>query len=399
VVGLVGGGLFVWLGDGGESPEERRPTPDEDAPAKPPRVAWARAANRLERAGSFTYRGTVRTHEPNAVRPGTWLATEVTVEGAVVAGSISREVATDRRGHAVETVTSGPFAWSRMRPPTGGFEAAAWRIARAPDPLPSPRVVTLRPIRLGPPLVVDAIRLAGNRRSDPPPPGGTELRTLRGTAQVDDRDNPGVDDLLDRAEIVLWVDEHDNPTRVRLTTTPADDPRLVVDLTLDHLGEPDLIAPADVADPIRQTLPVDVLEAADVQPVELGRIPSGWGLVWAEVWRGCSGERCGTQYGQTCPGLELWYSRMAPSDDPGALGGGMSLSVTSEACRREGTTFRWEDPIRAGAFSGTVNDSAEITQGSVSDGVTAVDFTTDLPAEDATELLESLVPFDPDRRP
>lgn len=399
LAGLVAGGLLVWLGGGDDrDADERRPSPDDAAPAEPPRVTWARAANRLQQAGSFAYRGTARAREPNAVRPGTWLAGEVTVEGAVVLpGSISREVATDRRGRAVETVTSGPLAWSRTRRSTGGGEAARWVIARSPEPVPFGRFDASRPTQVGPALLAEAVRLAGNRRSDPP--DGSGRRTLRGTAQFDAPDDNHLDDLLDGAEVVLVLDDDGTPVRIRLTTTPADDPRLVVDVAVDRVGERDLITPADVEEPVRRTLPTDVLEAAGVRALELGQVPSGWGLVGAEVWPGCRGERCGLQYGQSCPALHLSYSTLAPPSEDPASGGGLSLSIASETCRRQVGTSDWGEPIRAGAFSGTVNEEPSFTQGSVSDGATTVDFATGLPAEDAARVLSSLVPFDPARGP
>jgi hypothetical protein len=77
--------------------------------------AFALAADRLVSAGSFAYAGTTSAIDVSHVRPGLWLAVDLTVEGEVsTTGSRLHEVAVDATGQAVETVTDGPTVWGRQ---------------------------------------------------------------------------------------------------------------------------------------------------------------------------------------------------------------------------------------------------------------------------------------------
>src|ERR687891_386459 len=78
-------------------------------------AAFALAADRLVSAGSFAYAGTTSAIDVSHVRPGLWLAVDLTVEGEVsTTGSRLHEVAVDATGQAVETVTDGPTVWGRQ---------------------------------------------------------------------------------------------------------------------------------------------------------------------------------------------------------------------------------------------------------------------------------------------
>jgi hypothetical protein len=91
VAALAVVGVAVALGDatpggpdGRDGADERPPTTGlEITDAASTSATYAEAALRLGRAGSFAYRGTVHATGPSQVRPGPWLAQDVTVEGAV----------------------------------------------------------------------------------------------------------------------------------------------------------------------------------------------------------------------------------------------------------------------------------------------------------------------------
>src|SRR5918996_1049108 len=113
LAGLVASGLLVLMRDGGGR-AGRGDGSDERPQADTAHVAYTEAVRRFGQARAFAYRGSVHATGPSPMRPGTWLARGVTVEGAVLLPhSITREVAVDASGRAGETVTSGRTAWSR----------------------------------------------------------------------------------------------------------------------------------------------------------------------------------------------------------------------------------------------------------------------------------------------
>ncbi|MGH9227339.1 MAG: hypothetical protein ACRD07_01195 [Acidimicrobiales bacterium] len=391
LAGLVAGGLLVLVRDGGGN-VRRDDGADERPQADTADVAYTEAVRRFGRAGSFAYRGSVHAAGPSPMRPGPWLAPDVTVEGAVLlANAITREVAVDAGGRAVETVTSGPTAWSRTASSAGGLAQAPWEAVVTPDiarPRPPGAAGATRPHRLGIALVADVVRSAGNRHSEPP--DATGRRTVHGSAPMNAADLR-YGDLLAGAEVSLALDEAGDVDHISLTSAPVDDPQLVVELAIERLGEPDLITPAEIGDPARGAVPVDVLDAAGVEALELGRVPAGWALTDARATRdGTMG------LPDECPWLSLAYR------DLGAVADGwLSLGVTSEGCRarmgRRG--IAWGEPFRAGSFSGRAEESWASTRGTVSDGVTTVSFNADLSADDTAVVLASLASFDVATRP
>ena len=122
----------------------------------------AKARTRLGHARSFAYRGSVDAAEPSAMRPGPPAARHVTVDGAVrLPQSITRDVAVDDRGGAVETVTSGSTVWSRTAPSVDALAATPWEAAALTHALD-----VGSPDRLGMALLADVLRAAGDRQRD-----------------------------------------------------------------------------------------------------------------------------------------------------------------------------------------------------------------------------------------
>ncbi len=132
VVGLVAGGLSWWVGDSG--PEDGRSS-GSARDTRPTRVAFNDAVHRLAGNSSFAYEGEVHAAEQSSFRPGDWTARDVTVEGAVLLDHrLTRDVAVDATGRAVETVTSGPTVWTRSASTVDGLGDEPWEFRSAPGP-------------------------------------------------------------------------------------------------------------------------------------------------------------------------------------------------------------------------------------------------------------------------
>jgi hypothetical protein len=372
-------------GDGGQA--SRDDGSDQRSHADTGHAAYTEAVRRFGQARSFAYRGSVHAAGPSPMRPGAWLARDVTVEGAVLLPqAITREVAVAASGATVETVTSGQTAWSRTASSAGGLARAPWTVAMSPDltrPAPPGAFDATRPNRLGMALVADVVRSAGNRRGGPPDAKGR--RTLHAAAPMNAADLR-YGDLLAGAEVSLVLDEAGDVDHIAVTSVPVDDPQLVVRLAIERLGEPELITPGEIGDPARGALPMDVLAAAGVEALELGRVPAGWALTDARATRdGTMGLPA------ECPWLRLDYRDLGAVPD-----GWLSLGVTSDGCRarmgRRG--IAWGEPFRAGSFAGRAQESWASTTGTVSDGVTMVSFNADLSAHDTAVVLASLASFD-----
>jgi hypothetical protein len=392
VLAVVAAGAAVLVGGGPGDADE------DTSEAQPPRpqVAFAQAVQRFGRAGSFAFRGTLHVAGPSRLRPGEWLADEATIEGAVrLPQSITREVAVGGEGRAAETVTSGPRVWGRAAPSAGELVGAAWAVV-------GPFDASLRdgserseswPSRLGMALVVDLLRWAGEAREQAPDAGGR--RVLAATVPEDRNGERRYGDVLAGGTVTVTLDDAGDIVHVVVASTEPD-PELVLDVDIERLGEADVVSPADVGEPARQVVAGE-LDALDFEPVELGRLPPGWALTDASVSEGAPSWPDETN---GCAWLGLDYR-----DLRAVSGGQLHLSVTSEACAGE-TSRGGEgscvagcpppaEPLRAGAFSGTIDEHEYGGQilGRVSDGMTAVDFSTDLPADEVARLLESLGPL------
>jgi hypothetical protein len=245
------------------------------------------------------------------------------------------------------------------------------------------------PGRLGAALVADVLRSAGDRHRDGTDAAGRSV--LRATVPPDDRDER-YGDSLDGADVEVTLDEAGDIAHVVLTSAEPK-PRLALRIDIVRLGDPDVISPDDVGAPARRTVAVDGLLAAGVAPLELGELPPGWALTDASlstprpVMRAAPGESA------ACTWLGLEYRNLRAVAD-----GSLHLGTVSQACLDShggigtGTHGR---PLRIGPFEGTVDEQGGRSIGDVSDGVSRVSFTSDLPVDELTRLLASLRPFDP----
>jgi len=377
VLGLLAGSVALLLGGTGE------PRRAGDQPGDP-RVAYREAVERLGYARSFAYRGSVHAAGPSALRPGPSIATDVTVEGAVrLPQSITRDVAVDDRGGAVETVTSGSTVWSRTAPSTDGLADAAWEVVG-----PSRSLDGGYPGRLGAALVADVLRSAGDRHRDGSDEAGRPV--LRATVPPDDRDER-YGDALDGADVTITLDEAGGIARIALTSAETD-PRLVLRLDIVRLGDPGVVTPSDVGTPAHSTVAAEDLVVAGVEPLELGRVPSGWALTDARVSTGEAG----------CTSLILDYRDLRAVSE-----GSLGITTTSQACAavashvgtgRVGTDTGGRS-LRIGPFEGMVDEQWARSFGYVTDGTTRVSFSSDLPVDELATLLASLRPFDSEGEP
>jgi hypothetical protein len=391
LVGLMAGGLPILMrGDGGRG--GRDGASNERSQAGTAHIAYSEAVRRIGQAGSFSYRGWVHAAGPSPMRPGTWLARDVTVEGAVLlTDAITREVAVAASGGAVETVTSGETAWSRTASSVAGLDHAAWEVVVSPDatgPSPQGAFDAARPKRLGVALLADVVRSAGNPRGEPP--DATGRRTLHAASPMNARDLR-YGDLMAGADVSLALDEAGDVDQIVVTSAPVDDPQLVIEIGIERLGEPELITPAEIGGPARGAVPVDVFDAAGVEALELGQVPEGWALTDAQATPdGTMG------LPDECPWLRLDYRDLGEVSD-----GWLSLGVTSDRCRarmgRRGAA--WGEPLRAGSFSGRAQEGWASTTGTLSDGETMVSFNTGLSADDMAVMLASLAWFDVETEP
>jgi hypothetical protein len=180
-----------------------------------------------------------------------------------------------------------------------------------------------------------------------------------------------------------------------VVTWPARDPQLVVDVEISGHNHPQDIAPPDRGPAaLRRTVPVEVLEAENIQPQELGRMPARWRPTgaWVDVRATPSGD---------CPLFNLVYLNPVYGDPEAGFGDYIWLGQTSEQCglRNRAEVVGDPRPLAVRTFEGSVVESSSGTIGFLSDGTTAVQFETDLPVDDVAALLASLRPFEPDAEP
>ena len=193
-----------------------------------PQEAFAQAADRLVDGGSFGYAGTTSAIDVSHVRPGLWLAVDLTVEGEVATAAESvHEIAVDGRGRAVETVSAGPVVWGRLATSRDELPGATYLpISEESGRQPAGKGIALLPAWLD--ATVDR-RDAGT--------DGRGNRVLRAVLPasvlgeiVDGR--PAGD-----ADVVLALDAAGDPVRVEVTSVPSAPPlRLALDLV--RIGEP-----------------------------------------------------------------------------------------------------------------------------------------------------------------
>jgi hypothetical protein len=202
-----------------------------------PQEAFAQAADRLLAGGSFGYVGTTSAIDVSHVRPGLWLAVDLTVEGEVAtAGESVHEIAVDGRGRAAETVSEGPVVWGRLATSRDELpEATYLPISDESGRQPGGKGVALLPAWLD--ATVDRRGAGTDGR------GNRVLRAILPASAlgqiVDGR--PAGD-----ADVVLTLNAAGDPVRVEVTSVPSAPPlRLALDLV--RIGEPvEIDLPDDV---------------------------------------------------------------------------------------------------------------------------------------------------------
>jgi hypothetical protein len=412
VAALLAVGLVVtWVGDDRDRGDggDRGATGDEPTGAAGdgtdsanPWTAWAAARLQLVRAGTFSYSGTVRAAEASSVWPGTRIADEVTVEGVVhLPLSITREVAVAPDGTAVETLTSGSGIWSRQAPDTALQDSAPWSaIGEEVMTITGPRRQDVAFSRFGVVLLIDALQDADRRRDAPRDDEGR--RVVRAT--VPERwggwgaDLEEVIDVVGGAELALTLDDGD-VVRLEMSAAP-DRPAMTVDLAIARHGE-ELVTPPDLAEPIGATLPPGMLQAVGLGSLDASDLPATWAVTGA--WDVSATVAIGLPAcDREGPLLAVRYGDLA--HDGEVPDGWLSLRVWGDACAPGEGPDVPPEPVdgqghavfRAGRFAGWTD--APIAPGSLSgfvtDGSTAIWFTTDLPHEDAAAAIASLVPAD-----
>jgi hypothetical protein len=193
--------------------------------------AFAQAADRLVASGSFGYAGTSSATDVSHVRPGLWLAVELTVEGEVEtsAGSV-HEIAVDGDGRATETLSAGPIVWGRLATSREALADATYLpITEESGGQGAGKGAALLPAWL------DSTVARQDAGTD-----GRGHRVLTATLPasvlgevVDGR--PAGD-----ASVLLTLDAEGDPVRVEVTSVPTGPPlRLALDLL--RIGEPVVI--------------------------------------------------------------------------------------------------------------------------------------------------------------
>jgi len=196
-----------------------------------PQEAFAQAADRLLAGDSFGYTGTTSAIDVSHVRPGLWLAVDLTVEGEVVTSAESvHEIAVDGGGRATETVSEGPVVWGRLATSREALPDATYLpITEESGGQAVGKGAALLPAWLD--STVDrqdaGIDGRGNRVFRATLPAGVLGEIVDGRPAGD-------------ASVQLTLDAAGNPVRVEVTSVPAGPPlRLALDLL--RLGEPVVI--------------------------------------------------------------------------------------------------------------------------------------------------------------
>jgi hypothetical protein len=196
-----------------------------------PHEAFAQAADRLVAGGSFGYTGTTSAIDVSHVRPGLWLAVDLTVEGEVVTSAESvHEIAVDGGGRATETVSEGPVVWGRLATSREALPDATYLpITEESGEQAAGKGVALLPAWLD--ATADRQDAGTDRHGN---------RVLRATLPAD-----VLGEIVDGrpagdATVQLTLDAAGDPVRVEVASQPAGPPlRLALDLV--RIGEPVVI--------------------------------------------------------------------------------------------------------------------------------------------------------------
>jgi hypothetical protein len=205
-----------------------------------PQEAFAQAADRLVAGGSFGYAGTTSATDVSHVRPGLWLAVDLTVEGEVQTSAVSvHEIAVDGGGRATETVSAGPLVWGRLATSRDALRDATYLpITEESGGQAAGKGAALLPAWLD--STVDRQDSGTDER------GHRVLRaTLPASVMGEVVDGRPAGD----ANVVLTIDAAGDPVRVEVTSVPSGPPlRLALDLL--RIGDPVVIdLPAETPTP------------------------------------------------------------------------------------------------------------------------------------------------------
>jgi hypothetical protein len=388
VVGLIAGGLlWALVDDGGSRAGDEEPASEPSAPPDDPqaetRREFAQAMLRFEEVQSFSYSGSVQATTTRPFGAGASAVGNLCVEGAVLLQpALARQVAEDASGRVEETLTSGTTVWTRTAASVGALDSAPWQVR------PGSREATST---LDKALVARLIPTAGVPRGEAADFAGR--RVIRATLPTRD-DGEGNVLPLAGADVLLSLNATESIGHV-VMTWPARDPQLVVDVEISGHNHPQDIAPPDSGPAaLRRTVPVEALEAENLRPMELGRLPERWRLTgaWVDLQMTPSGD---------CPAFNLVYLNSVYGDPEAGFGNYIWLGQTSERCglRTRADVVGDPQPFAVRSFEGSVVESSSGTIGVLFDGTTSIQFVTDLPVDDVAALLASLRPFEPDAEP
>jgi hypothetical protein len=385
VVGLVAGGL-LWavVDDGGSPAENEEPASEPSTPVGDPQAVtrrdFAEAMLRFEEVQSFSYSGSVRatTARPFGAGAGAGAVGDLYVDGAVLLQpALARQVAADASGRVEETLTSGTTVWMRTATSTDALEGAPWQVR--PGSLDAGGTLDMA-------LLARLLTTAGAPRGEAADFAGR--RVIRATLPTRG-DGEGNLLPLGGADVLLSL----NPTQSIghvVVTWPARAPQLVVDVEISRHDHPQDIAPPDRGPAaLRRTVPVEALEAENLRPLELGRLPARWRLTGAWV------DRQAAPRGD-CSVLNMVYVNPVYGDPDAGFGNYLWLT---QGCAVAFEVTAGRRPLTVGPFEGSAVESSSGTVGAIYDGTTGIGFETDLPVDDVAALLASLRAFDPDAEP
>jgi hypothetical protein len=196
-----------------------------------PQEAFAQAADRLVTGGSFGYTGTTSATDVSHVRPGLWLAVDLTVEGEVETSAESvHEIAVDGDGRATETVSAGSVVWGRLAASREALPGATYLpITEESGEQGAGKGAALLPAWL------DATVDRQDAGTD-----GHGHRVLRATLPASVLGEVVDGSPAGDASMLLTLDAAGDPVRIEVTSAPPGPPlRLALDLL--RIGEPVVI--------------------------------------------------------------------------------------------------------------------------------------------------------------
>lgn len=226
IVVVVTAAVVLGGDDGGHQPEVAADT------TRPPRPtttgvadltaadAFAQAGERLESAGSFSYAGTSRATDVSPVRPGVWLAVDLTVTGdADLATGRFHEVGESSDGQVTETVSDGITVWGRRADTADTLADQGFLTIGTPNETPVPLGAGLVPTWLA--SSIDYEELPGTRLFRATLPADVLGTLVDGTPPAP-------------AELQLTLDAAGDPTHVEVSV--VDGPLFHLSFDITQLG-------------------------------------------------------------------------------------------------------------------------------------------------------------------